>query len=134
MDALVGHDLAVDLRLGVQVLVVLGLDVLDDWLPAVAVVDGVAEAGRVDDAQAQLHAALAQHHLTRLHLSIRRHTVRRTTMTHHVTVSAKKCLHCMYIHTLLLFLHVYYCTSIYIQQQVHKDQELIRVQKDFKCK
>ena len=34
MHALVGHDLAVDLRLGVQVLVVLRLDVLDYRRPA----------------------------------------------------------------------------------------------------
>ena len=40
------------------------------WLDdvPVAVVDGVAETGRVDDAEAQLHATLPQHHLTRLHL------------------------------------------------------------------
>ena len=40
------------------------------WLEdvPVAVVDGVAEAGCVDDAKAQLHATLPQHHLTRLHL------------------------------------------------------------------
>lgn len=35
VHALVGLHLAVHLRLGVQVLVILGLDVLDDWLPTV---------------------------------------------------------------------------------------------------
>ena len=95
VDALVGHDLAIDLRFCVQILVVLRFDVFDDRLPAgdvtsatntsqynyvmwegcdgcqclpVAVVDGVAEAGSVDDAQTQLHSAFSQRHTSRLHL------------------------------------------------------------------
>ena len=61
VDARVGDGQAtVHLRLGVEVLVVARIDVVDDGRPAVGVVYGLAEAGRVDDGEAQVDALLGE--------------------------------------------------------------------------
>ncbi len=49
---------AVDLVLGVQVSIEPLLDVVDDRAPGLVVVDEIAEAGGIDDSQAQTHAGL----------------------------------------------------------------------------
>ena len=64
---MVGYgQLAIDLGLGDEELFVLGVDVVDDGLPTVAVVDRLAEAGRVDDGQAQRDALLGEHDTSRV--------------------------------------------------------------------
>jgi hypothetical protein len=58
VDAIVDDVGAVDLVLGLEIGVVSLLDVLDDGAPRDVVVDEVAEAGGVDDGQAQADAVL----------------------------------------------------------------------------
>jgi hypothetical protein len=46
--------LSVDLGLGDEEVLVPGVDIIDDWLPAVRVVKALAESGSIDDGEAQI--------------------------------------------------------------------------------
>ncbi len=68
VDAVVGDVAAVEAALVAEELLELGVDVLDDGPEALGGVDGVAEAWRVHDGQAQFDAALLDLHRGRLDL------------------------------------------------------------------
>ena len=68
VDSRIWQRHSVDARLRVQERLVLTLDVVDDGLPAVRVVDGVAEPRRVHDGQREVHAALLQQDFIRVDL------------------------------------------------------------------
>jgi hypothetical protein len=58
VDAVVDNVASVDLVLGLEVCIVALLDVLDNRAPGVIVVDKVAEAGGINDAQAETNTVL----------------------------------------------------------------------------
>lgn len=68
VHSVVRHRSAVHPRLGVQEILAFAVDVVDDRLPAVAVVHGVSEPRRVHDGEGQLDAALLDQHFGLFHL------------------------------------------------------------------
>lgn len=63
MHTMIGYgQFSVDLGLGDEKLLVLVVDVVDDGLPTVGVVDGLAETGRVDDGETERDALFGEQH------------------------------------------------------------------------